>query len=505
MRLAFLGPLIASTMLVLGCSSDKTTKPTTPVTVKFTTPAFGTDTVRAEVVMDGTVRVTLPGDSILSVARGTHSFVARLSIDYLPHSFTFDVNPSGNVAVVPIYQAPSCRIILYDGSACSGRNAINWQQHTLIFCPTSDFGEVCTVQVDPGAFGATWPDSGFAVRNAYVYHGKLLIAALRPRSGGSDTLAMALYIPGDYLPHVRLHPIPGDSTRWQEDVWTDGRHVPIYPALNPALAVGDRPGQNFGLDVRITALLPPTEKNAMLVRFDVTNISATDSFRFVHREEPAAGHTLTDIYLAPFWDANIGGIINLESIDDNSTLFPAESLLVTYDQRFTGTTMSASFAARPGLFGLRLIDGPPGTTAKGIVTSAVVSAPIWYDLSPAVGRAREDSSYALLSAGRAQPINSLCVNSSVALVCDTESSNNTYTGWSVGPISSLAPGQSTSITVALLFAPPDPGTFTSGTDMPPQNNALGSTTRPIYITGGGLRALAAQLKSLRVDGTPGAR
>ncbi len=505
MRLSFFCPLIASALLVIGCSSDKSTKPTTPVTIKFTVPVVGTDTVRAEVVMDGTVRVNLPGDSLLSVPRGTHTFVARLSIDYLPHSFSFDVNPDGNVAVVPIFQAPSCRLIQYDRTPCSGRNAINWQKHTLIFCPTSDFGDICTVQVDPGAFGLTWPDSGTAVRNAYVFHGKLLIAALRPRSGGSDTLAMGLYVPGDYLPHERLHPIPGDSSRWQEDVWTDGRHVPIFPKLNPALAADDRPGQNFGLDVRITALLPSSQPNAMLVRFDVKNISATDSFRFVHREEPVAGHTLMDVYLAPFWDANIGGIINDENNDDNSTLFPAESLLVTYDQRFTGSSMSASFAARPGLFGIQLIDGPPGTTAKGIVTSRIVSAPTWLDSAASTGRAKEDSSYALLSAGRAQPINSLCVNSSIALVCDTEGSTNSYTGWSVGPISSLAPGQSTSITVALLFAPPDPGTFTSGTEMPPQNNALASTTRPIYITAGGLRALAAQVKLLRVDGTPGRR
>jgi hypothetical protein len=64
-------------------------------------------------------------------------------------------------------------------------------------------------------------------------------------------------------------------------------------------------------------------------------------------------------------------------------------------------------------------------------------------------------------------------------------------GWSVGPIT-LAPGQSTSLVIAIVLAAPKPGSFTSGTNVAPQNTDVASTARPIYEIAEGLRTLADQ-------------
>ena len=42
-------------------------------------------------------------------------------------------------------------------------------------------------------------------------------------------------------------PVNGDSSRYFNEVWTDARHIPVFPATTGVLGDLDRPGQNFGL------------------------------------------------------------------------------------------------------------------------------------------------------------------------------------------------------------------------------------------------------------------
>jgi hypothetical protein len=76
-------------------------------------------------------------------------------------------------------------------------------------------------------------------------------------------------------------------------------------------------------------------------------------------------------------------------------------------------------------------------------------------------------------------------------------------GWSVGPVASLVPGDSTHVVIALLFASPA-GSFTSGTAVPPRNLSASSFTddsRPIASIAAHLRALADSVKGVAVDGS----
>lgn len=495
---------VLSVLALSACGDDGPSDPGGPVDVTFETLILGVDTITARVTMDDTLEFLVKGDTIITgVPSGEHTFEVETTLDYLPFSFTQTFSPSRENEV-PIVRAGTCRIIPQDQVFCAGRNILYWPGHTLVVCPANEYGEICSAIVDGLNLGLTWPDTQPDQFNAYIGEGKLLIGALRDApGGGEDTLAMAFYQVGDYGPRARNGPVGTDSTRWQSIQWTDVRHTPIF-GLQPRLQKNDRFGETFGLQVATTVYIPPSEPNAILLRFDVTNISATDEYRFFHPEEPVGGHTLRDVYLAPLFDFDIGAPPLLardtfpEVNDDNVTMFPAESLLVAYDQAFRVDTVTfRNFADDPGLVGVQAIETPPGTQARGIFLSdSVASGPMPLDFLPA---AREDSMYAIYSAGRAgaQLLRGECVVLASALDCSPELGNDVRGGLSIGPILTLAPGETTSLTISILLAAPTPGSFTSGTIVRPANDSL-TLTRQIDAIAADLRARAATVRTLRV-------
>lgn len=505
MRLDSVRVLLAALPLALAAcgGGDGPTQQTGPVTLTFSTDVIDGDTVKGYVIIDRTDTVDLPYGTRTNFPRGSHEFVAHLNIDYLPSVTTVDVNPRGATHVQPIRQAGTCRRWSDDRDFCLRRNFVSWSGSQRVLCPANDFGDFCTFYAAGDEVGLSWPNDSSA--NEYVGHAKLLIGAIMgansPAGGEGDTIATAFFDPGDYSPRVRLHHIPGDSSRWQTEVWTDARHIPLFPNTQGTLAPTDRANNNLGLSVRTTFYLPAAYKNAIFVRFDVTNISDQFDYRLVHPEEPVGGHTLANLFFAPMLDPGIGFLPNsgagdAEVADDNVTMFPAEQLLVGYDQRFSVPTFGQGYAAKPGLVGLQLLAIPAGTSARGILLTRTNAL----QYQPA---AREDTTYAIISGGRAGPVPPACAAGTDALLCGPETAHDPKMGWSIGPVSSLAPGQSVSLTVAILLAPPAPGTFTTGTDVRPENSNLSSTTRAIYNIGASLRALADSTRTVTVNGAPG--
>jgi hypothetical protein len=489
-------------LVLAGCGDDGPSGGGGPIDVQFQTLRSTTDTVTAVITMDDTLTFTVKGDTVITdVPSGQHRFEIITDADYLPFAFTQTV--SSGRANVAIPRAPTCRVVPRDASICQGRNLLYWLGRSLVVCPANDYGEFCSAITDPDQLGVTWPDSSPDFSNAYIAQSKLLIGALRDAAaGGEDTLAMGLYPIGDYAPRQRIGPVGTDSTRWRTVVWTDVRHKPFF--LLPApLPSTDRFGENFGLEVVITSYVPPAQPNALLFKFDVTNISATAEYRFHHPEEPVGGHTLRQVYLAPMFDFDVGGPPSLargsdpEVRDDNITAFPAESLLVAYDQSFLVPRFSSTFANQPGLVGVQVIETPPGTAARALFLSDTVgTGRLLLDFAPA---AREDSVYAIYSAGRdgAQLLRPECVVSANALDCAPETGSDVKGGWSIGPIASLAPGQTVSLTIAVVLARPTPGTVTGGTVIRPGNDSL-TTVRQITPIAADLRARAAGVRGLRV-------
>jgi hypothetical protein len=115
----------------------------------------------------------------------------------------------------------------------------------------------------------------------------------------------------------------------------------------------------------------------------------------------------------------------------------------------------------------------------------------------------ERVSYRLLSAGRGGGVAGCTDFAPYAFVCSPETGSDIRMGWSVGPVASMAPGDSTHVVVALLFARPA-GSFTSGTALAPRNlsaSAFSDDTRPIHALAASLRALADSVKGVPVDGS----
>jgi hypothetical protein len=492
-------------LVLVACGDDGPAGGGGPVDVQFQTIRSATDTVTARITMDDTLTFLVKGDTVVTdVPSGQHTFEVITTLDYLPFTFTQTISQGRANVAVP--RPGTCRVVPQDGAFCQNRNLMYWPGHTLVVCPANDYGEICTAITDPDFLGLTWPDTFPDFTNAYIGEGKLLIGALRDaEGGGEDTLATAFYQIGDYGPRDQIRPVGTDSTRWRSIVWTDLRHTPFFGFTAPRLAESDRPGENFGLQVVITAYLPPSEPNAILLKFDVTNISATDEYRFHHPEEPVGGHTLRSVFLVPMFDFDVGapGALDRgndsEVRDDNITAFPAESLLVAYDQAFrvASPRFSPNFVDQPGLVGIQVVETPAATEARALFLSDTVGTTrLVLDYLPA---AREDSTYAIYSAGRAgaELLRAQCVVGAQALDCAPETGNDVKGGWSIGPIAALAPGETVSLTVAIVLSQPTAGSVTGGTVIRPGNDSL-ATTRQITPIAGDLRARAAAVRALRV-------
>jgi hypothetical protein len=497
--------LVTLLTFTVGCQQDVTT-PSGPVTVTFVTPTYtgaaGAAVSHGTLVMDGVDTVHIPEDSLV-VARGGHSLSALLDIAYLPTRMAGQIAPSGPRLTVSVPLPASCRTWAGDSQACYGGETIASHAHLHTFCPANDFGDFCSWFPDSYQLGLSWPAD--VSDNQYLGHARLLVGAVlgadAPAGRAGDTLAMALVRAGDYAPRVRLHAVAADSSRWQLEAVTDMRQLPASGSTPPSLNADDRAGDNFGLDVRTTYAVPASLPNAILVRFDLTNVSATANYRRVHPEEPLTGHTLHDVWLAPTLDPTIacgnGSCTTGEDRDDNATVFSADSLLVAYDQEFSVPEFGGGFAAAPALLGLRVVDGPAGAAPKAVL----------FDLgtTPDFATATlEHSTYRLLSGGRAGAVSGCTDYAPDALVCSPETKSDIRMAWSVGPIASLAPGETTHLTVAIVFASPVSGTFTSGTGVAPGNTsstAFSDTTRAIWKIGASLRAAGDSTRGFVVDTT----
>lgn len=511
-----------SVLTLAACGEDDGARPTTPVTLKFQTLVYagieGTanDTVKGIIIVDEKDTLNLPYDSLVGVARGEHRFEARLNIDYLPSVFTDNINPRGNTAVVNVLPAGTCRVYqaangadidaeFCDPSDGPPRNVLYWSQRRRLYCPAGDFMEFCNPNPSSDGLGMTWPtDDRNNAANEYLSQAKLLVAGtVGPEltvPANERNIAMALYRVGDYSPRRRLQVVSGDSSRYSNTAWTDVRHVPVYNFPTGQLQPSERPNGLFGLEVKATYLLPQQYQDVIVVRYDVKNISAEADYRRVHPQIPATGFTLQNVYLAPVLDVDVGNVVvgganTGEADDDAGTIFPAEGLAAAWDRSMSVNFWAIPYNTAPGIVGLKVLNTDAGT-AKGIVFGT--------DTLDYSTRSRELEAYAILTAGRGATLTG-CNNFTAAFICGGEGNQDVRIGWSVGPISSLAPGQTRTLTVAILLATPTAGQFTSGTGVAPGNATeadLASTTKASWRMAAALRALAETIATVQVQAAP---
>lgn len=237
-----------------------------------------------------------------------------------------------------------------------------------------------------------------------------------------------------------------------------------------------------GLEIKQEVIGRADVDGVLLVRLTFRNIT-NDPLYGRMDPMPEGGVTYTDAYIGYVLDPDIGDDGGAD--DDLVSYDPSLGLVFAYDSNFRESGFTAGWADRPGLIGLRLLEAPPGTNP---ILTAWPNPADWY--SGVIGVVDEADGWWWL-AGRQHEISSSFPDHPDGRIGFAPTSANDYRiAVSAGPLT-LAPGDSARLTVAVVIAEPQAGTFTPGQAMSPGDPL--DTSRAIYRVAEVLRqrALAA--------------
>lgn len=315
--------------------------------------------------------------------------------------------------------------------------------------------------VDGNGEGALWPAS---TGNSYVSTATPVITAIQRSTG--DTLALGpydhLYLGGRPAPRLEA----GADFLLSQEAW-------ILPLADVRTLSTIR-----GIQIEERVASAPVAEDALVLELTFRNITDQLAYRTV---DPLAegGITFDDVFVGLALDGDVG-----TSTDDMVSYDPDLDMAILYDGDFRESGFANGWADRPGLVGLRVLEAPAGTEvrlnawprdldwqADGL--RALVSAPA----QP------ERTGWGWLSATQ-----TVLPNHAHPRIGYTPGAASDYrVSVAAGPLT-LAPGEASTITVAIVLAEPAPGTFTPGVALPPGDPT--DTTRPLHAVAAGLRAQA---------------
>ncbi len=282
--------------------------------------------------------------------------------------------------------------------------------------------------------GLLWPRGS---SNSYVSTGMPLIAMV---TGVADTLALGIY-DTDYLAG-RPEPVFNSSasgTTLRQSTW-------IVPPTNVILS--NMPTVR-GIEVEEEFTAAP-DSNVVFLKLTFRNITDRESYRAIDPVVPSAGMTFNQVYVGFALDPDIG-----DSGDDLVTYEPALDLVYAYDSNFFEGIFNTANAGMPGLVGLKLVTMPAGATSKALNAWPINVGGLSGDWH--AGTNTERGGFSMLSGLR-----SLTPDHPGQLVGHVPSAPGDYRmSVGAGPVT-LAPGQETSITVAIIIARPAQGEFVTG-------------------------------------------
>ena len=289
--------------------------------------------------------------------------------------------------------------------------------------------------------GLLWPTGS---SNSYASTGMPLIAMV---AGANDTLALGIY-DTDYLAG-RPEPVltaGATSTSLRQSTW-------ILPPPNVILS--NAPTVR-GIEVE-EELIGAPNSDVVFLKLTFRNITNRESYRAVDPVVPSTGITFNQVYVGFGLDPDVG-----RSDDDLITYEPALDLVYAYDANFSEETFNAVNSAQPALVGLKLVTPPAGATSK-----ALNAWPLSIGTNPGdwhAGTPTERGGFSMLSGLR-----SITPDHPGQLVGYVPSTPGDYRmSVGAGPVT-LAPGQETSITIAIIIAWPVAGEYISGQAVPAGN------------------------------------
>lgn len=448
--------LVAILPILAGCFEERE-RPTVPV---FGDLAVSSDPEGAEIFVDGrSVGLVTPA-TVEAVEAGERRLDLVLG-DGTAEEYSFSdsiVVPEEDLLSV---QAPLQGGCLVDCPFLISRGRVD--------CRFTGAGDTCASVFFRGVGlpGLEWPAGSGA---DYGAGGRLLTVGIVGDDGGSlagDTLGIPLFELGAWIGRRPLGRV--SSGRRQEvnvEYWARSSFAGQYL-------------QGLLVRERLVSVDSAGVENAVLLSFELVNNSGDELYRKLFPWIPEGGFTIRDLYMGFGLDADAGG-----SDDDLGTFDPALNLGFIYDADFRDPALPSGFRDRPALVGVATIEAPASVAGRTLT---------FWNRDTDWDAARDFGFAWRLLSGNLDPGDPLPDHPADAIGHHPGEPADYRFIDAYGPLT-LAPGESTRLTVGLILAEPAVGTFTPGTRIDPGDPA--ATDRPILDVAAQLRSLAGQLPEL---------
>ncbi len=436
----------------ISACSDGRDRPTVPVFGNLTVIS---DPEGAEIFLDGGALQRTTPTTLNEIAAGSHRLGLRLA------TANNEVFIWEDTVTVPEESLDTVEAALQGGCRLDCPFVMDPGR---VRCRSNSNGDTCAgfVFAQPAL---EWPaGSG----TSYAAGGRLLVAAILGDDAGllaGDTLASQLF----EIAWVGRRPRTETSTPRRQvmelQYWGTGN---FQGESLQGLAVTET---LVGVDSAVV-------EDVLFLHFVVENVSADERYRRLYPWVPEGGFTFTQLYLGFGLDADIG-----DSEDDVGSFDPNLDLTFLYDADFSDAVLG-TFADKPAMVGLVSVQPPVGATERNLT--------FWRRSDDWDDGNRHGLGWRLL-AGRLAAGDPIADHPSPDIGHAPTQQGDYRLTEAHGPLQ-LAPGESLTLTVAIVMAEPQAGSFTPGVSVPPGNPF--DPARAILSVAADLRDLAAQAPDL---------
>lgn len=398
------------------------------------------DPAGASIILDDVNTGKVTTDVLRDLKLGSHSVLVRMTGS---NNVVYGYRANVDVKSDSLHRVTGPLIALCVTQGCVQETR---RYHTLNNIRASTTPNGALFYFDASEKGLIWPASSF---NGYAAVGTPMIAAV---AGTRDTLSLGIY-DVNYMAGRPTPQVSSTAERFslRQSFWI----VPI-----PEIAFTPGAPSIRGIEVDEELIGTSANGDVAYLKLTFRNITNRPSYQAVDPFLPSGGITYTWVYIGFGMDGEVG-----LADDDGVTYDSNLDMVYMYDFDFRDFGFQTSTVDRPGLIGLRLLEAPAGATVK-----ALTAWPRGFDW--VAGDATERGGWYQFSGIRTRNELSLSDVPGQHIGYAPNTPGDYRMSVSAGPLT-LTPGQSASMTVAIILASPVEGTFTSGQPVPPENPLLG--------------------------------
>jgi len=295
--------------------------------------------------------------------------------------------------------------------------------------------------VDGSGGGLVWPAS---TTNSYIANAAPLFAGVVGTTTEPTPLALGLYNVMGTDTYLAGRPVP--VVRSDANGWTLEQTTWILP---PPLTLQTVTVRGIALEQKV--FVPAGVDDLLIVRTVFRNITGDASYALMDPLMPEGGVTFDQAWVGFAVDADIGPTAD----DDMLSYAPDLDLAFIYDGNFRETGFTGGWADRPAMVGLRVLEAPAGST---VVLNGWPSSADWLAGKTLNNGLQEGHGWFVINATQTFLPNH--ADPRIGYFSDNGADMRMVA--SAGPLT-LAPGDTAVLTVAIVLAPPQAGSYTPGT------------------------------------------